>query len=199
MALRVDTDGTTTAYTESAIIPSAQGTGYGQVNGQRYKLKKVRVRGRVTVPNLTTQTTVAQPRLVRILLIMDVNPNKAQAQGEAVMQDFGTASENLFAFKNVASNSGRFRILKDEFIELQPVVAANNASATTVSQAFESKAFSFQYQPREAIMVNVVTGSATPGVAQLINCNIFMLAYCATSAAANQVNIDGCTRAYYCE
>lgn len=38
-------DGTLTAYTDSAIIPSANGSGYGQVIGNKYILRALRVRG----------------------------------------------------------------------------------------------------------------------------------------------------------
>ena len=44
----VDADGSTAAYTASALIPSAIGSGYGQVDGNRYKLKKIRARGQIT-------------------------------------------------------------------------------------------------------------------------------------------------------
>ena len=42
----IQSDGTTVgAYTDSALIPSSIGAGYGQVVGSKYRIKKIRVRG----------------------------------------------------------------------------------------------------------------------------------------------------------
>lgn len=102
----VNSSGTPAAYTDAALIPSAQGSGYGQINGNRYKLKKIRVRGNIYAAPLVDQNDAPYPVTARLLLIMDTQPNGTQAQGETIMQDFGAAGENIHAFKAVSSASG---------------------------------------------------------------------------------------------
>lgn len=195
----INSSGASAAYTDSALIPSAIGSGYGQINGNRYKLKKLRVRGSLSVTTEQTATVADVAQQVRLLLVMDTQPNGAQAQGEDIMQDIGAGAECLFSFKRVAESSGRFRILKDKFITLQPAVAVNNASATTVSTAYNSAVFKLQYQPKEPILVNVKSGNSSPTVAGLGTCNIFMLAYRADPSGAAGVLVRAASRAYFCD
>lgn len=197
----VNSSGTAAAYTDSALIPSAIGSGYGQVNGNRYKLKKIRVRGEIGVQVETDDVDALQPTTYRLMLVMDTQPNGSQAQGEDIMQDIGAAGENLYSFKRVASSSGRFRILKDVFGVLEP----NNSQtdgANTGSIGSATHQFSFQYQPNQPILVNVKSGNATPTVAGLETCNIFMLlvgnrATTAGTPAAEAMYIRAASRAYY--
>lgn len=196
----INSSGSPAAYTDSALIPSAVGSGYGQVNGNRYKLKKLRVRGHVSYANPTGGAVSAIPVAYRLLLVMDTQPNGAQAQGEDVLADFGTNLENLYAFKNTSSSSGRFRILKDLMGMLVPQTSVNNASAATISTSFRMEPFSFQYVPRTPIQVNIKSGNSTPTVAGLESCNIFMLAYAVDEAGSIRVlTVAGCSRAYYCD
>lgn len=191
--------GAVAAYTDSALIPSAVGSGYGQVVGNRYKIKKIRVRGNLSCTITTGGTTTSGPVFARILLVMDKQPNGTQAQGEDIMQDTGAAAENAYSFKRVADTSGRFRVLKDEFHVLDTSTAVNNASATTVSVGNNGRQFSFQYRPKKPIEVNIKSGNATPTVAGLINCNIFLLCYGVQSGAAKAINVQAVGRCYYCE
>jgi len=88
----IQSDGTTLgAYTDSALIPSAVGAGYGQVVGSKYHLKKIRTRGQIWSIVQSDQADVPLPSTVRMLLVMDTRPNGAQGQGEEVLADMGTA------------------------------------------------------------------------------------------------------------
>ncbi len=195
----VNSSGTAAAYTDSALVPSAVGSGYGQVNGNRYKLKKIRVRGNLSTAVRVDQADVQAPLMTRLLLVMDMQPNGAQAQGEDIIQDMGAGGENLFSFKRVASTSGRFRILKDHFVILQPGYTATDhaTNSSTNSNVLYSENFSFQYQPKTPILCNIKSGNATPTVAGLVNCNIFMLLASNTSTSAVACTIVGSSRAYY--
>ncbi len=192
----VNSSGSSAAYTDSCLLPTAIGSAYGEVNGNRYKLKKIRVRGSLRTPVLVDQADAVLPVFVRLMLIHDEQPNGAQAQGEDIMQDIGAAAENLFSYKRVASTSGRFRILKDNFITLQPAVAATDGASTNSSTA-EGATFSFQYQPNAPILVNVKSGSATPTIASTINCNMFLLVAANRAGAAIAIGINAASRAYY--
>lgn len=202
----VSSAGSPAAYTDACLLPTAQGTGYGQVVGQRYHLKKLRVRGNLSTSIQTVSAVTAGPVFVRLLLVMDTQPIGAggvgaQAQGEDIMQDFGEVPENAFSFQRVAAATGRFRILKDELCELQPAVAVNDAAATTISMARKSQPFSFQYRPKQPIQIQIRNGNATPTVAGVQSHNIFMLAYAYTSngAAAAAVTIVAASRCYYAD
>ncbi len=192
----VDSSGSAAAYTDSCLVPTAIGSGYGQVNGNRYKLKKIRVRGALFGAIVPDSADMVQATIVRLMLVHDEQPNGAQAQGEDIMQDIGAAGENLFSYKRVASTSGRFRILKDEFITLQPSTAGTDA-ANTNSLANETETFSFQYQPRSPILVNIKSGNATATVAGVINCNMFLLLVANRNNSAVAITINAASRCYY--
>ncbi len=192
----VNSSGSAAAYTDSCLLPTAIGSAYGEVNGNRYKLKKIRVRGIISTNVQVDQADVSQAAMVRIMLIHDEQPNGAQAQGEDIMQDIGATPENLFSFKRVAASSGRFRILKDNFIILQPAVSGTDGTNTN-SNTLKAETFSFQYQPNVPILVNVKSGSATPTIASTINCNMFLLLAGNLAAAAVATTVRGASRAYY--
>jgi len=105
---------------------------------------------------------------------MDTQPNGSQAAPESIMQDIGGAVENIHSYKRVAATSGRFRILKDKYIMLDPTNSQTDGT-NTASIGFTRRRFSFQYSPRSPIQVNLASGNATPNVAGLQSCNIFMV------------------------
>jgi len=185
-------------YTDATLIPTAIGTSYGGVDGQKYNLQKVRVRGRLSVPVLSDQADVTQGTNVRVMLVEDTRPNGAQAQGETVMQDMGETAENIHSFQRVADNIGRFRILKDLKMVL-PVSAVGTDGASTNSVAFDSRNFKLAFMPRGGREVLLKIGSSTPTVASTINCNIFMLAAAERNGVAIALTVVACSRAYYNE
>ncbi len=194
----VNSSGTAAAYTDSALVPSANGSGYGQVNGNRFKLKKIRVRGALSTATLADQADVSAPLFVRLMLVMDEQPNGAQAQGEDIMQDIG-GDETIWSYKRVSDTSGRFRILKDEMLALDVSAASNDhaTNSSTSSVGTEGHFFSFQYQPRQPILCNIKSGNATPTVAGLVNCNIFLVLMGTRGGTVSAVTIRGASRAYY--
>lgn len=192
----VQSDGTTVGvYTDSALIPSAAGSGYGQVNGSKYFLKKLRLRGQVRVNPLSDQADMSANRIVRLVLVMDTQPNGAQAQGEDVFIDMGSAEQNTFNFLSMGSgNGGRFRILADEVLVLDQITAGTDGTNTN-SLGFAGKEFSMSYSPKKPIQVNIKPNSTTPTTASLANYNIFLLAHSSGTSGA----INGCARAYFCD
>lgn len=194
----INSSGAAAAYTDSALIPSANGSAYGQVNGNRYKLKKLRIRGNLSATPLSDSADASTGIDCRVLLIHDTQPNGTQAQGEDVMQDFGAVGENLFSFKRVSANSGRFRIIKDEWINLK-VTNSQTDGASTGSIAFATEHFSMQYVPKKAITVNIKSGNATPTIGGLVDNNFFLLLAGTRAGAAQEVIIRAASRAYYCD
>lgn len=193
----VNSGGSPAAYTDCCLIPTAVGSGYGQVVGNKYKIKKIRVRGGMNIPTITGGTTVGLPGMVRMVLVMDTQPSGTQAQGEDVFQDYGADAENIFAFLRTAQQSNRYRILKDEIFPCDPTVAANNAAGTTVSTAYQVVPFSFQYVPKTPIDVAIKSGNSTPTIAGTVNCNIFLLAYGIYNTAAQGIQVNAASRCYY--
>lgn len=192
----IQSDGTTLgSYTDSALIPSAIGAGYGQVVGSKYNLKKIRVRGEVRSNIAADQADMAVATTCRVLLVMDTRPNGAQAQGEEVLADMGTAQQNTFNFLAMgAGNAGRFRILKDEIVQLQPSNAGTDGTNTN-SVVNGAALFNFSYKPNNPIQVMLKANSATPTVASLSSHNIFLLAH--SSATVIGTTIAAVARAYY--
>jgi len=192
----IQSDGTTVgAYTDSALIPTAIGAGYGNVNGAQYYLKKLRVKGRIVANVLSDQADVLGPFTTRLALVLDMQPQGAQAQGENVFTDMGSASQCDFSFLAMGAGSGgRFRVLKDKLFVHQPAVAGSDYAAlpATNSVVNSGVVFTFSVNWRKALRVILKANSATPTVASLANCNIFLLAHTSGSAT-----ILGCSRAYY--
>lgn len=192
----LQSDGTTLgAYTDSALIPSASGSGYGQVVGTKYRIKKLRIRGGIWPAVVTDSADVLQARFVRVVLVHDTQPNGAQAQGESVFPDMGDSTQCNFSFLAMGAGSGgRFRVLKDEFVKLDPGVAGADSLATATNSCTNQGAeFNFQYTPSKPIDVRIKPSSSTPTVASLSDCNIFLLAHCNTGVTS----IAGCARVYY--
>lgn len=192
----LQSDGTTVgAYTDSALIPSAIGAGYGQVVGSKYKIKKIRVRGQVLSGVASDQADVPGPCTVRVALVHDTRPNGSQAQGEDIFTDIGTSPQNNFSFLAMgAGQAGRFRILKDEWMVLQPAVAGTDGASTN-SVARTGGLFSFTWKPKVPYEVLLKANSNTPTVASLSNCNIFLVAHTDSATLVNA--ITGAARAYY--
>lgn len=194
----IQSDGTTVgAYTDAALIPSAIGAGYGQVVGSKYKIKKIRVRGELQSQIAVDQADVPVPASVRLVLVHDTRPNGAQAQGEEVFTDMGSASQVNYSFLAMgAGQAGRFRILKDEFVMLQPAVAgADSLAVATNSIVRTGHLFSFTWKPKVPYEVLLKANSNTPTVASLSNCNIFLLAHSSNGNGATTLN--SCARVYY--
>jgi len=190
----IQSDGTTVgAYTDAALIPSAIGAGYGQVVGSKYNLKKIRVRGEIVGTALSDQADVPNAATARIVLVQDLRPNGAQAQGEDVFTDMGDAVQASYSFLAMGAGTGaKFRVLADEFCLLQPAVAGTDGTNTN-SAVRTGKQFSFVWKPKEPIQVFLKANSATPTVASLSSMNIFLLAHTSNTAAT----IRGCARCYY--
>lgn len=190
----IQSDGTTLgAYTESALIPSAIGAGYGQVVGSKYHLKKIRTRGQIWSVVQQDQVDVPLPSFVRMLLVMDTRPNGTQAQGEEVLADMGTAVQNNYNFLAMgAGQGGRFQILADQTVQLEPATSGTDGTNTN-STVRKAANYNFYWKPRSPVQVLLKANSATPAVASLSSCNIFLLAHASTGT----VSVEGCTRCYY--
>jgi len=194
----IDTSGTVSAYTDSCLLPTATGSGYGQIIGSKFWLRKVRVKGALRIDTISVEATAPEPSFIRLMLVLDKQPNKAQAQGEEVMQDYGTRENNVHSYMNVIGNIGRFEILQDKNYALR-VDESFNDSATTGTIGFNGINFKLKWIPRNPVQVSIVSGFAVPSVSQTITHNVFMLCLGVRDAGAAGIKLDGCTRCYFTE
>jgi len=190
----VQSDGTTVgAYTDAAIIPSAIGAGYGQINGNKYYIKRIRIKGAVVPTVESDQADVPGPQTCRIVVVEDTQPQGAQAQGEQIFTDLGSAAAVNFSFLAMAAGSGgRFRILKDKIYINQPGSAGTDG-ASTMSTSRNGQLFKFNINFSKPRQVILKANSAVPTVASLSNCNIFILAH----AQGTTTSLIGAARCYY--
>lgn len=196
MTSYINADGTTvSAYTGSALVPSAVGAGYGQVVGSKYLLKQIRLKGEL-VSGVSSDSADVKPSVtVRCVLVQDTQPNGVQATGDLVFTDLGNAAQVNYSFQAMAAgNGGRFRILKDKTFMLQPGVAGTDG-ANTNSCTNMSAHFTMSYKPKKPIMCNIKANSATPTIASISDNNIFLL--CHASSASPVITFAGAARAYY--
>lgn len=193
----IQSDGTTVgSYTDSALIPSAVGSGYGQVIGSKYLLKAIRVRGEIAPAVVAAAAAALTPPVVRVVMVMDTMPQGAQAQGEDIFSDMGTNTQCLYSFLAMgAGKGGRFRILADDYVALDSPYAFNDAAATGALSAAR-KTFEMSHSFKKPIEVQIKASASTPATSSLSNCNIFLLAH-TESTWANTIN--GVARAYYVE
>jgi len=191
----IQSDGTTVgAYTDAALIPSAIGAGYGQVQGNKYYLQRIRVKGEIQPQIGTDQADVNAGISVRLVLVHDTQPNGAQATGDLVFTDMGSISQCNYSFLAMGAGSGgRFRILDDQLIVCNQVVAGTDGASTN-SVTAGKVAFQMSYSPKKPIQVILKANSSTPAIASLSNNNVFLLAHSAGGAGAVVV---ACSRAYY--
>lgn len=193
----IQSDGTTVgAYTDSALIPSAVGSGYGQVDGSKYILKSISVRGEVVPGPAADQADMLGPRSVRLVLVQDTMPQGAQAQGESIFTDMGNAAQCNYSYlAKGAGTGGRFRILADKVILCQPATAGTDGTNTN-SLGWAGGLFNMTKSFGRGIYVNIKASGSTPAVSQLSDCNIFLLAHASSSSPAN-FSVQGCARAAY--
>lgn len=192
----ITSDGTTIgAYTASALIPSAVGSGYGQVVGSKYMLKALRVRGAIQPTVSSDAADALAPIYVTLALVLDTQPNGTQAQGEEVYTDLGTADQCNYSFQAMGAGAGgRFKVIKRKTFVLNPGAMGTDGTNTN-SVSMNGAQFEFTYQPKKPLLVCIKANSATPTVASLSDNNIFLLAH----ATSSIVFVQGAARAYYAD
>jgi len=197
MTNRINEDGSTiTAYVLAALIPTGSGPGYGQVVGNRYRVKKITVDGELVASAIADQPDMAPARTVRCVLVEDTQPNGAQATGDLLFTDFGAAAACQHSFQAMgASGAGRFRILADKTYVLQPAGASTDGTNTgslgfTGAKIHLSKTFSGAGKT-----IAIRSTGATPAIATLTDCNIFMIMHASQSTPV--ITALGCSRCVY--
>lgn len=194
MSNYMNADGSTvSAYTDAALLPSAIGSGYGQVVGNKYNLKKLRIRGEIRPTVQSDQADVPTPIAVRVLLVHDRQANGVQATGNQIFTDWGAAIDQTYSFQSISAGGGsRFRILYDKTFMMNPAVAATDG-ANTNSGIVNGIPFKISKTWKKGLLNVIKSGASTPTVASLSSNNIFLLAH----ASSGSPLLRGNSRAYY--
>lgn len=193
----LNSDGITVdAYTASALIPSATGSGYGQVVGSRFLLKQIKCRGEI-IPSPTNDSADATGvTTVRVMLVEDTQPNGAQATAATMLTDWGVASQLNFSYQAIASGGGgRFKILADKIIQLQPAMMGTDGTNTNTCICTGAK-FDFKKSWKKGLKIAIKNGLTAPAVTALSDVNIYLVAH---SSGVQATTIRGCSRAVFCD
>jgi len=202
MAQYMAADGSTpTAYTGAALIPSAVGSGYGQVIGNKYRIKKLKIRGKFICPPNTPGSDKGRTAMLRWLVVLDTQANGAQAQADAFMTDWGSTAEMIDSFMSISSGSGgRFQILADQRFVFNPAGIAYDSTLNNFSNIFGGSLFEFEKRWKDGLEVVIKGGGTTPSVTALSGVNIFMVATSYNdTAGAQSLLVRGMSRCSYCE
>lgn len=196
-ATYINSSGAVAAYTGGAsLIPSAVGSGYGEVVGNSYVIKRIKVRGVLYPGTNNTADAVRGGNAVRMILVQDMQPNGAQAAPSTFLTDFGVGSQNISCFMSIASGTGgRFRFLWDKIIELPASTSAVSAPPN-INTGGQLKVVEFEKTWKRGLRVFIKGGGTSPGVANLSNCNLFLVAQ-NSNTGVQTVSWRGCTRCSY--
>lgn len=190
----INNGGTTVAaYTDACLIPSARGSGYGEIQVGKYNLLGVDVRVFVEPSGNNTQNADI---LCRFALIEDMAPNLGTPSGPYGFQDWSDEQSTLQSFPawGAAANA-RYRVL-DEWMGLMTYIpwVAGGVAVNSIS----GKVCELKYRWPQARLVGTKVGSdaATPSIAKLSNCNVFLAAI-RTTVTGSTLNYYFTARAYY--
>lgn len=177
-------------YNYACLVPTAVGSGNGQVNGDKFHLRDLRWKGEIT-KGLQVGTALAEPTVIRLALVLDKQCNAAQENGAQIFDQWNNKS-SAFAFRNM-QRAGRFRIIKDYKIKLDQTSLSIDPTSTTLENQSQKRIVKGAWHPKYPIPFEIKGTSSTPDVAQLTTNNLFWV--CHTQGV--QVTIRMACRCYY--
>lgn len=195
-ATYVNSSGSVASYVGAPLIPSSIGSGYGQIVGNSYLIKRIKVRGVLYPGTNNTADAVRNGNAVRLIMVQDMQPNGAQAAANTFLTDFGVGGQNISSFMSIASGTGgRFRFLYDKIIKL-PVGTSACSAPPQINTGGQLEVVEFEKTWKRGLRVYVTNTTPGPAVANLSNCNIFLVAQSSNSGVAT-VLWRACTRCSY--
>jgi len=167
----------------NCLFAPEQGTGYSQRVGRRITVRKIRIRGEISVPAQQNQTAMDYAGVVRLVLYQDKQTGGVQAQAEQVIGpalplsgQVGTGYALTVHMMQNPENFGRFRVLWDKTFKLTP--PDTSYDGTNIEQA--GFAIPFKISLKLNVPVNF-SSNALQDVASIVD-NSFHLIGCHTSA-----------------
>jgi len=155
-------------------------------HGRKVSVKKIQIRGNWVIPSQQNQTSGDNFGSIRMILYQDTQTNAAQAQGENLMANPGTASVVVChnTFQNTA-NFGRFKVLKDFY--LTPSMASLSWDGTNLEQNGQYIPFKITHKFKKPVTINF---NATNGgtVADIVDNSFHLIAHYSSANPSNYVN-----------
>lgn len=191
-ALGAATDATGGEFDPSAtsmISTPAVGDSEQNRDGKRIIIKSVQVKGIVTTDgiNALTNLSSATPCEVFVALVLDTQSNGAQLNSEDVFKNLqAQASGNSRPLRNLLFGP-RFRVLKEWQLTCRAGVAANNASATTISVNGDVQEFEC-FLPL-SLLVNFNAGT-TSSIANVIDNSLHIVAFSTNTAMTPKISYN---------
>jgi len=148
------------------------GAGISGRIGKNIKIMKVKIRWSVLVPQQQAQNLADDPPLVRLILCLDKQTNASQMTGDELMANASTSEDTILSFQSV-NNFGRFQVLKDRMVALQPL-PLTYINANTLVQGGQIYSGKMNYSWKEGLQVRFNAGS-TGKVADIIDNSLHFL------------------------
>lgn len=148
-----------------------QGTGVSTRDGNKCIVKSILVQGMVWLTQLEAQTSMRNPTLVQVALVMDMQTNGAQLSAEDVYVATNPAVPGL----RVIENTSRFKVLKQFTVSLEDLAASEDGAGTcTIGGVLKPFTMSVKLnQP-----VNFINGAGAGAVADIKDVSFHIIAAC---------------------
>lgn len=161
--------GSTGTIAEASILTISQGTSENERIGRRIILKHIELHYFVTLPAVAVVAPHPNGDLIRIILYLDKQCNKATATVANIMQQ-----SNVIGFYNLTNVEGRFEILMDRTHEVNYNTVSGTSAATFFSCGEHFLQSTFSAHLDLPILYNTTDGGT---VADLQSNNIGVLLF----------------------
>lgn len=157
----------------SCLFSPGQGDAINQRVGNKVLVHKIAIRGLITVPKIANQASGMNPFVVRYILYMDMQTNKAQSQGEDLMENGTAVADTILAYQNL-NNFGRFRVLKDKMIAITRFDGSYDGTANQIDYSGQIRPFKIYYKFRKPVPVRF--GANNGNVADIVDNSFHLIA-----------------------
>lgn len=171
--------------TVNCLFAPTQGNDINNREGRKVKVHNIKINGYVRVYAQINQTAPDDGAIIRLVLVTDKQTNASQLNAEDVLSS-GSASDGMIScFMNNAF-FGRFNILKDKTLTMNPTTIAWDG--TNMEQQGSIMKFKIKHQFKTPLVVNF---NSTNGgtVADIIDNSFHFLAACNIGNNALNPNI----------
>jgi len=179
--------------TGNSLANIGMGPGYFQRVGRKLTIRKVTIRGTITVAPQVNNTAAKQAGLVRLVFYKDTKTAGVQAQGEQVLGWADNTNGDLppttgiNLFQN-PDNFGRFQVIKDMTFRLTPPPISYDG--TNIEQGGYSIPFKMTYKGACVVSYSTSTGL----IADIVDNSFHLIGACVGGLAPS---IEYMVRAYF--
>lgn len=147
----------------SLCVPKVSAALNGRI-GRSIYVRKIKVRGHITLPNQAAQAVADPSSYCRLLLVQDCQTNASQMTAAALLNDASAADATINSFQN-PNNFGRFHVLKDKTITIGDATGFNDAATTgTVSGIVRPFKFTVNFKTPVKVQFNATNGGTVADI-----------------------------------